>query len=202
MAIRTARLQGKIWTNTDVAPTIAVIFNNQPVYSGPAPYAVSPVNVNLYYHELETLAEWTFDSDVDGSIPVSIIINNGTGFIRTVLMNLCGQTWLHPTAKSLISVTQMLDDFDNLTDQEFEDKHGVTKAFGRDIPPETNLTTEENFAVPNKIVTSFSDGKENVLLDREEVECIVTPYMRNQWCYQVPSGSELTFDIEVNPAIL
>jgi hypothetical protein len=190
MAIRTYRLNCKIWGNSSNPATVTVNYNGNQVFSNTVSTIDGPMNLEA--EELLPLISWEADTatDVGGlNIPVSVTVQNGSMLLRDIVINqmYAVETFdlvsdSHWPAHMPASALDVILDWVNLTDADFETKYGQTKAVAYttsrpgDAPDPskrlryvtTTRSIEDNFIVPNlRDGRMGQDPRSNILVDGE-----------------------------------
>jgi len=187
MATRTYQLNCKIWGNSSNPATVTVNYNGNQVFSNTVSTIDGPLNPETP-EGLSPLIYWTTDTatDVGGVFPVSVTIQNGNMLLRDIVVNqmwavdifdlVAGTLWPAHVPQTAMEV---ISDWIQLTDADFETKYGLTKAVAYSVqrpedPPDptkrlryvtTQKSIEDNYQVPMLGDHLGQDPRSNIEID-------------------------------------
>jgi hypothetical protein len=182
MVTRTVKIMGSAYSTAGNV-SITVDYNGSRVFSGPV--ATTIVDV-LPLNQPNTDPNWEHelglfetDTDVTGTVPVTITVTNGRMFFGHFWMNYIGPV-----------VEREQVDPDIPIDPEDPSTYRWVVVVG----------TQYNYGDPNTN-TIESDGLTNTVLNGNpwQIRVNVTPALLGDWAYPVSAGDVFTFDFFVDP---
>ena len=198
MAARIARLMG-----FTPGCELKMVWNQQVVFEGTVP-AIGDWTPDGGKIAEGMICEWQTDTDVVGSVPVSIECKTGSLLFVNILVN----NWIEPVTYSssdqaqwpkAVPTSEDIDLLGDLSPEEIMEKYGVDLATFRSFIVETRGNAAEYFVQPvSNVDFTVSDGKDNVMVDgasrgRHSVETFI-----GAWHYPIFAGQTLTCDFRVD----
>jgi len=162
---------------------ITLVFNGQQVKNGVIPTTHSPVPIgHTPANDISVLAEFDIDLSVTGNVPVELTVNSGSVIFVTIEGNYSG-------IDRNVQQTDPTVPIDPNNPATFT-VISVTVA-PIDFYGDLNINTSE------------SDGKENVTIDGvAQPRVLIDPGLIGDWHYTVHTGSTLTCDLVIDPALI
>jgi len=211
MTIRTNRLMGKIWGDS---PTLVVNFNGTEVFSGPVTGSTEAFRGSVSdWQSFIALCEWSTDSTVTGSIPVSIAVSGGDLLLQTIVMNqirpsvdislVQGAPWPGHVPES---INQLITEMTTLSESELQSKYGAGGAELDNLTSNSMYVTQtETISIENNFITPFrstnnNDAKQNVRINgtSKNKNASSFPNAKGIWCWSIKDGETLEFDYQIN----
>ena len=205
MATRTNRLIGKVWGDPANPATVVVNYNGQEVFNGPVTTTAGAADAQIPAEDMEILCSWTGDSAVNGSIPVSIAVLNGTAVINTITMNQCRElaqtvekpdaVWpaYHPTSNAEVHLDRM-----TLSAADFLAKYGAPSSIAY-----TNYDTTVLASMADHFMTPIGASVDATADNKFDVALNGTPWpvdpssLNGLRSYDIDAGKTLTFNYSV-----
>jgi len=201
MATRTNRLMGKVWGDPANPATLVVNYNGQEVFNGTVNTIAGEVNSQIDDADLDILCSWTGDSSVNGSIPTSIAVTNGTAVIKTIAMNECRvseQAVEKPDAVwpsyQPATESEVHRDRNSLSEADFVAKYGAPSSIAYTNYEVTRIASKsDHFMTPNPNGFIGLDNKVDVAINSTPWSDD-SPDLTGIRSYTVDAGSVLTFN--------
>jgi len=192
---------GKVWGDPANPATLVVNYNGQEVFNGTVNTVAGEVNSQIDDANMDILCSWTGESSVNGTIPTSITVTNGTAVIKTIVMNECrdlNQAVEKPDAvwPSYRPATayEVHRDRNTLSDADFVAKYGAPSSIAYTNYEVTDLASKtDHFMTPNPDGFTRLDNKVDVALNGTPWPDD-SPDLTGLRSYTVDAGNVLTFN--------